>query len=62
LLPEALTLGVDGQPPVVDMYMKPTNIHLREDHLKRLKAISDQTGVPVSALIRKAIEEYLKKK
>jgi predicted DNA-binding protein len=42
--------------------MKRTNIYLREDHLKRLKAISDQTGAPVSALIRKAIEEYLKKK
>jgi predicted DNA-binding protein len=42
--------------------MKRTNIYLREDHLKRLKAISDQTGAPLSALIRKAIEEYLKKK
>jgi predicted DNA-binding protein len=42
--------------------MKRTNIYLREDHLKRLKAISDQTGAPVSALIRKAIEEYLKKR
>jgi predicted DNA-binding protein len=44
------------------MYMKRTNIYLREDHMKRLKAISDQTGAPVSALIRKAIEEYLKKR
>jgi predicted DNA-binding protein len=42
--------------------MKRTNIYLREDHMKRLKAISDQTGAPVSALIRKAIEEYLKKR
>ena len=62
MLPEAPTLGVDGQPPLVDMYMKRTNIYLREDHLKKLKAISDQTGAPVSALIRKSIEEYLKKK
>ena len=43
------------------VYMKRTNIYLREDHLKRLKAMSEQTGAPVSALIRKAIEEYLKK-
>jgi predicted DNA-binding protein len=42
--------------------MKRTNIYLREDHMKKLKAISDQTGAPVSALIRKAIEEYLKKR
>ena len=41
--------------------MKRTNIWLRDDHLKKLKAISEQTGAPVSALIRKAIEEYLKK-
>jgi predicted DNA-binding protein len=42
--------------------MKRTNIYLREDHLKKLKAISDQTGAPIAALVRKAIEEYLKKK
>ena len=44
------------------MYVKRTNIYLREDPLRRLKAISEQTGAPVSALIRKAIEEYLKKR
>jgi hypothetical protein len=42
--------------------MKRTNIYLQEDHLKKLKAIPDLTGAPVSALIRKAIGEYLKKK
>jgi predicted DNA-binding protein len=42
--------------------MKRTNIYLRDDHLKKLKALSEKTGAPVSALIRKAIEEYLKKK
>jgi predicted DNA-binding protein len=42
--------------------MKRTNIWLKEDHLKKLKALSEKTGAPVSALIRKAIEEYLKKK
>jgi len=39
-----------------------TNIWLRRDHHKKLKAISDKTGEAVSALIRRAIEEYLKKK
>ena len=38
-----------------------TNIWLREDHQKKLKVMSEKTGAPVSALIRKAIEEYLKK-
>jgi predicted DNA-binding protein len=38
-----------------------TNIWLKEDHQKRLRVISEKTGAPVSALIRKAIEEYLKK-
>jgi predicted DNA-binding protein len=44
------------------MKMQRTNIWLRKDHQQKLKAISEKTGAPVSALIRKAIEEYLKKK
>jgi predicted DNA-binding protein len=45
------------------VYMrKRTNIYLDGDHLERLKALSEKTGAPVSALIRKAIDEYLKKK
>jgi len=39
-----------------------TNIWLRQDHQKKLKAISGKTGQAVSELIRTAIEEYLKKK
>jgi predicted DNA-binding protein len=42
--------------------MKRTNIWLKDDHVKKLKVISEKTGAPVSALIRKAIEAYLKKK
>lgn len=42
--------------------MKRTNIWLKEDHLKKLKALSEKTGAPVSALIRKAIEKYIKEK
>jgi predicted DNA-binding protein len=42
--------------------MKRTTIWLPEDQEKKLKALWDKTGAPVSALIRKAIEAYLKKK
>jgi predicted DNA-binding protein len=42
--------------------MKRTNIWLKEEHLKKFRALSDKTGAPVSALIRKAIEDYLKNK
>jgi predicted DNA-binding protein len=42
--------------------MKRTNIWLNEQHLKKLKVLSEKTGAPVSALIRKAIAEYLKKR
>jgi predicted DNA-binding protein len=42
--------------------MKRTHLYLDDGHLKKLKALSEKTGAPVSALIRKAIEEYLKKK
>jgi len=42
--------------------MKRTNIWLSDGQLKKLKALSEKTGAPVSALIRKAIAEYLKKK
>jgi predicted DNA-binding protein len=41
--------------------MKRTNINLLEDQHKRLNALSQKTGVTVSALIRKAIDAYLKK-
>jgi Ribbon-helix-helix domain len=44
------------------LLMKRTTIWLQEDHQKKLKALSEKTGAPVSALIRKAIEAYLKKK
>jgi predicted DNA-binding protein len=42
--------------------MKRTNIWLDDGHHKKLKALSEKTGAPVSALIRKAIAAYLKKK
>jgi predicted DNA-binding protein len=42
-----------------DMPLKRTNIWLKQTHLDRLKAVSRRTLVPVSALIRRAIETYL---
>jgi len=39
-----------------------TNIYLRADHQKELKAISRKTGQAIAELVRRAIEEYLKKK
>ncbi|HTB91345.1 MAG TPA: ribbon-helix-helix domain-containing protein [Candidatus Sulfotelmatobacter sp.] len=42
--------------------MKRTTIWLSGVHLKGLKALSKKTAAPVSALIRKAIGEFLKKK
>jgi len=44
------------------MKMLRTNIWLRVDHQKELKAISTKTGQSVSELIRNAIAEYLKQK
>jgi len=38
------------------------NLYLDDDQWRRLKALSDKTLAPVSALVRKAIEEFLKKR
>jgi predicted DNA-binding protein len=42
--------------------MKRTNIWLGDEQLRKLKALSEKTGARVSALVRKAIDDYLKKK
>lgn len=41
--------------------MKRTNINLREDQWTKLGKLSERTSATMSALIRKAIDEYLKK-
>jgi predicted DNA-binding protein len=41
--------------------MKRTNINLREDQWAKLGKLSEKTGATMSALIRKAIDAYLKK-
>jgi predicted DNA-binding protein len=39
--------------------VKVTQFYIRYEQLKALKAISDETGAPVSELIRRAIDKYL---
>jgi predicted DNA-binding protein len=41
--------------------MKRTNLFIPEQTLERLKALSDRMGLPMSELIRRAIDAYLKK-
>ena len=39
-----------------------TNIYLRPDQVKRLKALHEKTGAPVAELVRRAVDEYLEKR
>jgi len=41
--------------------MKSIRLYMREDQLSKLRRISEKTAAPVSALIRKAVDLYLKK-
>jgi Predicted transcriptional regulators containing the CopG/Arc/MetJ DNA-binding domain and a metal-binding domain len=43
------------------MPMKRTGLNLPEKQLAQLKALSAKTGAPVSELVRRAIEAFLKK-
>jgi len=38
------------------------NIYLRPDQIKKLKALNGKTGAPVAELVRRAVDEYLKKR
>ncbi|MGA2468531.1 MAG: ribbon-helix-helix domain-containing protein [Thermodesulfobacteriota bacterium] len=38
-----------------------TNIFLTRIELKKLRALSSKTGVPVAELVRRAIDEYLER-
>ncbi|WP_083758019.1 ribbon-helix-helix domain-containing protein [Polaromonas naphthalenivorans] len=44
-----------------DVGMKRTNIYLTEPSVERLQALSAQTGLSVAELIRRAIDDFLKK-
>jgi hypothetical protein len=39
-----------------------TNIYLRSDQMKKLKALHEKSGAPVAELIRRAVDEYLAKR
>lgn len=41
--------------------MKRISYHLTDAQIKRLKELSEQTGLSVAELIRRAIDEYVKK-
>lgn len=42
--------------------MKRTALFLKEEQIKKLAALSKETGAPVAELIRRAIDAYLKGK
>ena len=41
------------------MHMKRTNYYFPEQLLSRLKKAKELTGIPVSEIIRRAVESYL---
>ena len=44
-----------------DVYMKRISYHLTEDQIKRLREMSDKSGLSVAEIIRRAVDEYVKK-
>jgi predicted DNA-binding protein len=38
-----------------------TNIFLTKTELKKLRALSRETGAPVAVLVRRAVDEYLER-
>jgi predicted DNA-binding protein len=44
------------------MVMKRTALFLKDDQAKKLQLLSQKTGAPVSELIRRAIDKYLKER
>jgi len=39
-----------------------TNIYLRPDQMKQLRALNEKTGAPIAELVRRAVDEYLAKR
>ncbi len=44
-----------------DVGMKRTNIYLSEPSVEKLQTLSEKTGLSVAELIRRAIDDFLKK-
>jgi predicted DNA-binding protein len=38
-----------------------TNIYLRPDQMKQLRALNEKTGAPIAELVRRAVDDYLAK-
>ena len=41
--------------------MKPISVHVNDQSYREFKSLSAQTGKPIAALIREAMESYLKR-
>jgi predicted DNA-binding protein len=41
--------------------MKRANVNVRDDQHEKLKRLSEKTGATMSALVRKALDAYLKR-
>ncbi len=46
---------------VYDVHMKRTNIYLTEPSVEKLQVLSVKTGLSVAELIRRAVDDFLKK-
>ena len=44
-----------------DVTMKRTNIYLTEPSVEKLQGLAEKTGLSVAELIRRAIDDFLKK-
>jgi predicted DNA-binding protein len=42
--------------------MKRTALFLKEEQLKKLKKLSEKTGARVAELVRRSVDDYLKKR
>ena len=42
--------------------MKRTALFLKEEQIKKLQKLSEKTGAPVAELVRRALDDYLKKR
>lgn len=45
----------------IGQLMKKISLYFTEEILKRLKEISKKTDIPMSAIIRRAVKEHIKK-
>jgi|GEM_PF-1152155 hypothetical protein len=59
---ELPSYGHTGIHVILCMIMERTALFLKEEQLKKLKALSEKTGAPVAELIRRAIDRYLQER